>query len=135
MAQKDLALGRIERGALVWCGLLALGALAWRRGSPDVAIGVLGGGALVGASYWAIKASVTRLTGALAQRAATAEAGRRARPRLGFALALFVFRYALLGLLAYVMIARLRLHPVGLLLGASSLVAAAATEAVRAARA
>jgi len=46
----------------------------------------------------------------------------------------FVLRYALLGLLAYVMIARLRLNPVGLLLGASSMVAAAAIEAMRAVR-
>jgi hypothetical protein len=41
------------------------------------------------------------------------------------------FRYALLALLAYVMIARLRLHPLGLLAGASSVVAAAAVEAFR----
>jgi hypothetical protein len=135
MPETDPALGRIERGALVWCGLLALGALAWRRGSPDVAMGVLGGGALVGASYWAIKTSVTRLTGTLARRGAATGSGAGARPGLGLALAVFVLRYALLGVLAYVMIARLRLHPVGLLLGASSLVAAAAVEAVRAARA
>jgi hypothetical protein len=40
-------------------------------------------------------------------------------------------RYALLGLLAYVMIARLRLHPWGLLAGASSVVAGVSLEAVR----
>jgi hypothetical protein len=39
--------------------------------------------------------------------------------------------YALLAVLAYVMIARLRLHPIGLLIGASSLVASAALEAGR----
>ena len=43
-------------------------------------------------------------------------------------------RYALLGLGAYVMIARLRLHPVGLLIGASSLVAGACIEAGRSLR-
>jgi len=134
MAEQDPALARIERGALVWCGLATLGALAWRGGSPDVALGVLGGGALVGTSYWAIKTSATRLTEALARRAATSEGDPRERPRLGFALAVFVLRYALLGLLAYVMIARLRLNPVGLLLGASSMVAAAAIEAMRAVR-
>jgi hypothetical protein len=42
-----------------------------------------------------------------------------------------VLRYALLGFLAYVMIARLRLHPIGLLVGASSVPAAAFVEAVR----
>ena len=40
-------------------------------------------------------------------------------------------RYALLALLAYVMIARLRLHPVGLLAGVSSVVAAVSIEALR----
>jgi hypothetical protein len=40
-------------------------------------------------------------------------------------------RYALLGLLAYVMIARLRLHPWGLLAGASSVVAGVSLEALR----
>jgi len=54
---------------------------------------------------------------------------RRARPVA--AAARFAGRYALLGFLAYVMIARLRLHPVGLLIGVSSVVAAAAIEAVR----
>ncbi len=40
-------------------------------------------------------------------------------------------RYALLALLAYVMIARLRLHPLGLLLGMTALAASATAEAVR----
>jgi hypothetical protein len=40
-------------------------------------------------------------------------------------------RYALLGFMAYVMIARLRLPPVWLLAGASSIVAAVAVEAAR----
>ena len=40
-------------------------------------------------------------------------------------------RYALLAFLAYVMIARLRLPPLGLMAGASSVVAAAVVEAVR----
>ena len=52
-------------------------------------------------------------------------------PRVGKTAVLVAFRYALLALLAYVMIARLRLHPLGLLAGASSVVAAAAIEAGR----
>lgn len=40
-------------------------------------------------------------------------------------------RYALLGLMAYGMIARLRLHPIGLLIGMSSLVVAVSLEAMR----
>lgn len=43
----------------------------------------------------------------------------------------FAGRYGLLALLAYVMIARFRLHPVGVLIGASSVVVAASLEAVR----
>jgi len=50
------------------------------------------------------------------------------RWRIGLQLA---GRYALLAFLAYVMIARLRLHPLGLLAGASSIVAAVTVEAVR----
>jgi hypothetical protein len=138
-------LQRLERTAIAWCVAMTVLALVWRRGRLDVAIGVVGGGALVGASYWAIRSWVDRLaahlghvsarTGA-AQDAAEAEpagAGREKRV-LARALALMVGRYALLGLLAYVMIARLRLHPIGLLLGASSVVVAAAIEAMRATR-
>lgn len=40
-------------------------------------------------------------------------------------------RYALLALMAYGMIARLRLHPIGLLIGMSSLVVAVSLEAIR----
>lgn len=129
MTERDPVLRRLERSAVIWCASLAVGALVWQRGQPGVALGVLGGGALAGASYWTITSSVDRLTAGLARRAA--QGGRRSRARLGLALAVFVLRYALLGVLAYVMIARLRLHPIGLLLGASSVAAAAATEAIR----
>lgn len=134
MVERDPMLRRLERTAIVWCAVLAVAALVWRRGRPDIALGVVGGGVLAGGSYWAIKSSVDRLTAAFARGAEAAERGSRARPRLGLALAVFVLRYALLGFLAYVMIARLRLHPIGLLLGASSVVAAAAVEAIRATR-
>jgi hypothetical protein len=53
----------------------------------------------------------------------------RARPVM--AAVRFAGRYALLGFLAYVMIARLRLHPVGLLGGVTSFVVAVALEARR----
>jgi uncharacterized membrane protein YjgN (DUF898 family) len=52
-------------------------------------------------------------------------------PRIGRFMTKVIVRYALLVLLAYVMIARLGLHPLGLLAGASSVVAAASIEAVR----
>ena len=44
----------------------------------------------------------------------------------------FITRFAILGVIAYVMMVRLRAQPVWMLIGASSLVAAAALEAVRA---
>jgi hypothetical protein len=65
----------------------------------------------------------------------TAAAGTgRPRPgpavRAGILLRL-TLRYALLGFAAYVMIARFRLHPIGLVIGASSIVVAASLEALR----
>ena len=86
----------------------------------------LGGGLLIGTSYWTIKRGVSNLLDATGARS---EAGRRV-PRWRIALQL-AGRYALLGFMAYVMIARLRLPPLWLLAGASSIVAAVAVEAAR----
>ncbi len=91
--------------------------------------GVLGGGVLAWVSYWAIRSSVDALV------AATAGAGSpERRPSMGRSLLWLVGRHALLAAVAYVIIARLRLHPVGLLIGASAVVVAAAREAVRGVR-
>src|SRR4051812_6308091 len=76
---------------------------------------VLGGGLLIGISFLSIGSGVERIA---------------ARRRIGFALVALAGRYALLGFLAYVMIARLRLPPLGLVAGASSVMAAAALDAV-----
>lgn len=105
---------------MAWCAGLAVAALAI---GPRAALGVLGGGAIAAVSYWALKRGVE----------AVVDPGRRRDPRRQAALNLLLFtgRYALLAGIAYVMIARLRLHPVGLLVGASSLVLAIATEALR----
>jgi hypothetical protein len=129
--EADPMLRRLERNAVIACLAMAAVALAVRGGRPDVALGVLGGGLLVGASYLAIKASVDRLTARIVSRPSDATGGRPGRSGWAFGMALFVLRYALLGLIAYVMIARLRLHPVGLIVGATSVVAAAAVEAIR----
>ena len=95
---------------------------------PQLALGVVGGALLVGFSYWSLKQSVTVLVDVIAgPRADGAEPPRKA----GRELRKLVLRYALLALLAYVMIARLRLHPWGLLAGASSVVAGVALEAIR----
>jgi hypothetical protein len=121
----DAVLRRVERTAIVFCGAMAIAALAIARGSPRSAVAVLAGGVLVGTSYWSIKSGVSGLIDATAARGKNARASRgRIALQLGG-------RYALLGFMAYVMIVRLRLHPLGLLAGASSIVAAVTVEAVR----
>lgn len=133
----DLLIARLERTALAFCVLAALVAVAARRGHVDVAIGVLGGGALIGVSYWAIKRGVDGLVALLpGERATPGEADGGPRPAPGAAiwapiLLRFAGRYALLGLIAYVMIARFRLHPIGLVVGVSSVLVAASIEAIR----
>jgi hypothetical protein len=112
----------VARDALVFCLATALAALAWK--GVAAAASVLGGGLLIGVSFHALGSGVASIAGA-------ASGGATARTILVRALVKLVFRYALLGFLAYVMIARLRLHPIGLLVGASSVTAAACFEAAR----
>ncbi len=91
------------------------------------ALAVLGGGLIAGASYLAIQSGVTALVDRIDRPARV----RRAARRFAWTVMKLTGRYALLGFGAYVMIARLRLPPLGLLAGASSIVAAVAVEAVR----
>jgi hypothetical protein len=123
MTFDDPMLRRMERNALLWCLAAAGVALGISGGQLRPAIAVLAGGGLIGLSYWAITTSIDAFLAA-ADRHVSAR-------RIWWAFAKFVGRYALLGLMAYVMIARLRMHPIGLLVGASSMVAAATVEAVR----
>jgi hypothetical protein len=112
-------LRRLEIGALVWCGVAMAGLLAVAPTRTDILLGVAGGGLLSLASFFAIRASVDAFLRTTA---------RPAPVRIAVKL---TGRYALLALLAYVMIARLRLHPLGLLLGMTALAASATAEAVR----
>ena len=144
--ETDPLIRRLERWALVWCGLAAAAALALRFDAPSIAAGVLGGGLLTFISLYAIRGSIDAVLRLATPASAAAtpapdgtvpaldgdvtEAAAPARAGAGTAVKL-AGRYALLGLTAYVMIGRLRLHPVGLLIGASSLVAAATIEAFR----
>ena len=120
-------LGRIERRAMIIAALLAVGALLWpgtgETKGPHVAAGVLGGAILAAISYFGIRRGVDGLAGAIS-------GGPSGRAGLVRALTMLVGRYALLALIAYVMISRLRLSPLGLLIGVSVIPLAAAIETI-----
>ena len=118
--EADPFLRRLERTAAAVCAAMAILALVIAPGRLEAALGVLGGGLLIWVSYRTIGSGVTTLT-----------SGRAAPRGLTWIVLKVVARYALLAFLAYVMIARLRLHPLGLLVGASSVAAAASIEALR----
>lgn len=110
-------LRRLEIGALVWTAAAIGVVLAGWSSRTDVMLGIAGGGLLSVASFYAIRGTVD----AVIRRTGTG-------PGL---LVKVAGRYGLLALLAYVMIARLRLHPLGLLVGVTALAASATAEAVR----
>ncbi len=95
-----------------------LGGLAWGGG-------ILGGGVLAAISYWAIRSSVDALVQTMGG------GPPESRPGTARLVLTLIGRHALLAIVAYVIIVRLRLHPVGVLTGASAVVLAAAREAVR----
>jgi hypothetical protein len=113
----DAVLARIARKAVVISAIFAAAALM--AGGVNAAVGVVGGASLTLMSFLLLRRGTARLADP------GAPSGRR-----GSAMWLVLTRYALLALAAYVMVARLRLHPIGLLAGASSMVAALAIEAV-----
>ena len=83
-AGADPLLRRLERRALVFCLVAAGVALVAQGGRTDVALGVVGGGALIGVSYWAIRSSIDGIL-ALAvpggtNPVAAGPAGRRPAP-------------------------------------------------------
>jgi hypothetical protein len=121
---EDLLFHRLGRTAALLCALMA--AIAMAVSGVRAAVGVVGGGVLIGVSYFALASGTSALAAVVSGQTGPDRARlvRAATIRL-------VGRYALLGFLAYVMIARLRLHPLGLLAGASSVAAAAFVEAVR----
>jgi hypothetical protein len=123
----DPLLRRVERTAMAICAATAALALLVPRNPTGAALAVLAGGLLIAVSYWSIKSGISGLFEALSSPQG---GGVRRISRWRIALQL-AGRYALLALLAYVMIVRLRLHPLGLLAGVSSVVAAVAVEAVR----
>jgi len=131
VSDADPFLRRLEWTAVTACLGMAAVALVIAGGQPGPAVAVLAGGGLIGVSYWTISLGVSALAGVLTPTSAVDSATPRRSPTRASIVAKVTLRYALLALLAYVMIARLRLHPLGLLAGASSVVAAASVEALR----
>jgi hypothetical protein len=123
VAGTDAVLRRIERRSIVACALLALAAAIVTRGVA-APLGVAGGGALVAISYRGIKGGIA----ALAADGADAQPAPRARAA---GLVKFFTRYAILAVAAYLIMARLRLPPLAVFAGASSLVVAVTVEALR----
>lgn len=119
---RDPFLDTLERRAIACCAAFAVVALVVTRGwrAP---VGVLAGGVLIGVSFLAIRSSIEQI--------APARRGGIRVEKPALAVVQLAGRYALLAILAYVMIARLRMHPVALIAGASSVVAATALEAGR----
>lgn len=96
---------------------MSLVALAWPGGGVWAAVSVVGGWGLMVFAYWGLRKAVD-----------AAIAG--GKPGL-WPLVKFFTRYAILALAAYVMLARLRVSPVGLMIGASWPVVAASAAAAR----
>jgi hypothetical protein len=126
-------IARIARDTALACVALAMVFAMWR--GPLAALGVLGGGLLIGLSFWAIRGAVdalVRLSAGLPRPSGdAAEAGETGRKPTGFSLVKFFTRHGILALAAYGMMVRLHLDPVALLAGVSSLGVAAAVEALR----
>lgn len=110
-------LARIARRALLISAVLAaLALVVGGAGRLAAATGVVGGAALAIMSFLLLRRGTARLAD---------PASPGARTGLG----LVLVRYALLALAAYVMVAHLRLHPLGLMAGASSVALAITAEA------
>ena len=137
--EADLILRRVGRTAVLICAALIVAALILARGRLLPGLAVAAGGLLSLVSYRLILASAvgladSRAAGQDREEAPATGAADAAQPGPRspvLAAAGVAGRYALLALLAYVMIARLRLPPLGLLAGASSVVAAVSLEAIR----
>ena len=118
------SVAQFTRNLAIVCAGLAMLAWLWRPARPAVALGVVGGGVLAGLSFWAIAGLVSQATG-------RGETGEIRRVSAGFALVKFFTRHVILALAAYGMMIRLHLDPVGMLIGVTSAVLAAAFEARR----
>jgi hypothetical protein len=116
-------IGRVARDTALICGLLTIAAGVLIH-DCSITLGIAAGGLLIAIAFWAIQGTVDALIRARSR-------GETPPKRAGFQLVKFFTRHAMLAFAAYVMMMRLRVDPVAMLMGVSSLGAAAAVEAVR----
>jgi len=116
-------IARLARHTAIACLAIAILFWLWKR-TFAAPLGVVGGGALIGLSFWAIRGTVDTLIG-------LRSGGETGRISTGFALVKFFTRHAIVALAAYGMMVRLHLDPLGLLAGVSSLGVAVGVEALR----
>ena len=116
-------IARVARDTAVACVAIAVVFLVWKR-NLAAPLGVIGGGLLIGLSFWAIRGTVDTLI-------AIRSGGETGRNSTGFALVKFFTRHGIVALAAYGMMVRLHLDPLGLLAGVSSLGVAVGVEALR----
>ncbi len=126
MTESDPLLRRVERNAVLACAAMAGAAWAIARGDVAAPAGVFGGGALVWISYRGIKGGIDVIAGPRQEAG-----GSPGRVSVAIGLVKFFTRYAILAVAAYVIMARLRMPPLAVFAGASSLVVAVALEALR----
>ena len=113
---------RVARDMVIACAVIAVVFAIWQRSIVD-AFAVLGGGVLIAISFWAIRSSVDDLIERF-----RAETGRKTS---NFKLVKFFTRHAIVALAAYGMMVRLRVDPMALIAGVSSLGVAVAVEGLR----
>jgi hypothetical protein len=133
----DRQLRRLERDTLLVGGGLTLAALLLWPSHPGRAAGVAGGVTLIALSYLGIRSGIDAAwprsePGVAPDGSATPVSGDL-RARFGFVK--FFTRHAILGLSAYVMMARFEFDPMAMLAGVSTPVIAATIEFARTMRA
>jgi len=132
---RDPFLARLERDSVIAAVGLAVAAAACWPDRPSRALGVLGGFALIALSYRGIRAGVDGLwtSGAGPSGPGGGAAPPPNPPRVGFVK--FFTRHAILGVGAYVMMARFEFDPMAMLAGVTAPAVAATAELVRTVRA
>jgi len=116
-------IARVARDTTLACLAIAILFLLIKR-NIAAPLGVVGGGLLIGGSFWAIRGTVDALV-------VLRSGGETGRISMIFLLVKFFTRHVIVALAAYGMMVRLRLDPMGLLAGVSSLGVAVGVEVLR----